>query len=186
MKVKVQQRESNAAFGGRAFFYNAGIMTEEFSMRRGAQCLWSQEKEAVMANKMSMFVMGGLVGAGIALLYAPRKGAETRAMMTDRANLAWDQAQDMGDTVAARGQQAYDEAVAQGQRAYNQAAANVQAAYTEVTENAQAATAAAALVHSMFTPRLPRMRKALPRAPRKPLRLPSPCLPKRTTNCAPR
>lgn len=38
-----------------------------------------------MANKFGMFLIGGVVGAVAALLAAPRSGAETRAMVADKA-----------------------------------------------------------------------------------------------------
>ncbi len=35
------------------------------------------------------FLVGGLLGAGIALLFAPRSGSETRALLTDKAEELW-------------------------------------------------------------------------------------------------
>ena len=45
-------------------------------------------KEAVMGNKFGAFLAGGLAGAVVALLYAPRSGQETRAMVTDKMSAA--------------------------------------------------------------------------------------------------
>ena len=41
------------------------------------------------------FVLGGLIGAVLGLLFAPRRGSETREMLTDRANDYWGQAGEM-------------------------------------------------------------------------------------------
>jgi gas vesicle protein len=41
------------------------------------------------------FLLGGLVGVVLGLLFAPRSGAETREMLTDRANEYWGQANEM-------------------------------------------------------------------------------------------
>lgn len=97
-----------------------------------------------MANKLGIFLAGGVIGAAVALLYAPRPGVETRAMVAERANEAWGQAQDFGGQVAVRGQEVYAGAVAQGQRAYGQAQEFGQTVYTNVTAASQAAGARAA------------------------------------------
>jgi gas vesicle protein len=39
------------------------------------------------------FIIGGVVGAGIALLYAPRPGAETRAIVADKVEELWGEGQ---------------------------------------------------------------------------------------------
>ena len=41
------------------------------------------------------FLLGGLIGAVLGLLFAPRPGTETREMLTERANDYWGQAGDM-------------------------------------------------------------------------------------------
>ena len=80
-----------------------------------------------MGNKgIGAFIAGGLIGAGIALLYAPRTGAETRAMVADRANVAWGNAQDFGVRAQQRGQEIYEDAAARGQEFYQGATARGQ------------------------------------------------------------
>ena len=54
-----------------------------------------------MANKFGMFLIGGVVGAVAALLAAPRSGAETRAMVADKAGEFAGNAQQWGDSAAA-------------------------------------------------------------------------------------
>jgi gas vesicle protein len=110
--------------------------------------VWHDEgcgiRRNTMANKLGIFLAGGVIGAAVALLYAPRPGVETRAMVAERANEAWGQAQDFGGQVAVRGQEVYAGAVAQGQRAYGQAQEFGQTVYTNVTAASQAAGARAA------------------------------------------
>ncbi len=97
-----------------------------------------------MAKKFGIFLAGSVIGAAVALLYAPRSGAQTRALVAEKANAAWGQAQDFGAQAAARGQEAYAGAVAQGQRMYGQAQDLGQTVYTNVTAASQAAGARAA------------------------------------------
>ena len=68
-----------------------------------------------MGNKLGAFLAGGLAGAVIALLYAPRSGQETRAMVTDKMNNAWGEAQELGAQASANAQHMYQEATAKGQ-----------------------------------------------------------------------
>lgn len=51
-----------------------------------------------MAKGISSFIMGGLIGAGIGLLFAPRAGRETREYLSDKALEYWDQADEMYET----------------------------------------------------------------------------------------
>lgn len=44
------------------------------------------------------FLFGGLLGAIVALLFAPRSGRETREMLTDKANEYWGQAGELYTT----------------------------------------------------------------------------------------
>jgi gas vesicle protein len=44
------------------------------------------------------FLIGGLLGAVLALLFAPRSGEETREMLTEKANEYWGQAGDVYNT----------------------------------------------------------------------------------------
>lgn len=69
-----------------------------------------------MGNKgIGAFIVGGLVGAGIALLYAPRPGVETRAMVSDKVNDTWGEAQEFGAQASANVQQFYQDATVKGQ-----------------------------------------------------------------------
>lgn len=92
-----------------------------------------------MGNKFGVFLAGGLAGAAIALLYAPRSGKETRAIVTDKMTTAWGEAQELGtqaagtaqqvcQDVASKGQQFAQATQAKGQELYGQASARVQEA----------------------------------------------------------
>ena len=48
---------------------------------------------------LGSFILGGVVGAAIALLYAPRTGQETRAIVADKVDDLWGQ----GQTIYAQG-----------------------------------------------------------------------------------
>ena len=75
-----------------------------------------------MNNKLGVFLAGGLIGAGVALFYAPRTGVETRAMVADKAQAMWGQAQGLGAQVAVDAQQFYGNAAQNAQQVYGAAA----------------------------------------------------------------
>ena len=60
----------------------------------------------------SAFVAGALIGAGVALLFAPQTGAELRGMLRNYASRARDEAMERGraawDTAVERGKEYYD------------------------------------------------------------------------------
>ena len=72
-----------------------------------------------MCKKLTIgaFVVGGAVGAAIALLYAPRTGVETRALVSDKVECAWGSAQQLGSNVAGRSQEIYLKAAERGRDA---------------------------------------------------------------------
>jgi gas vesicle protein len=53
------------------------------------------------------FLLGGLLGAVLGLLFAPRSGKETRDMLTDRANEYWGQAGEFYETGKTRVTEVY-------------------------------------------------------------------------------
>jgi hypothetical protein len=58
-------------------------------------------QEAHMRRVFSFFIgatIGGLVGAIVALLFAPASGAETRAQITDRSQVFANEIRQAGDT----------------------------------------------------------------------------------------
>ncbi len=60
----------------------------------------------------SAFLAGALIGAGVALLFAPQRGSELRGMLSDYANRAKDDLVEKGheawDTAVERGKEYYD------------------------------------------------------------------------------
>lgn len=79
-----------------------------------------------MSNKLGTFLIGGVVGAAIALLYAPRTGQETRAIVTEKMNEAWGGAQEFGSQASTTAHQAYQEAANRGQVIFQDVAAKSQ------------------------------------------------------------
>ena len=90
-----------------------------------------------MSNKLGAFVVGGLVGAAVALLYAPRTGVETRALVTEKMNTAWGGAQDFGAQAQVNAQQAYQTAVERGQVVAQDVAARGQSVAQNVAARGQ-------------------------------------------------
>lgn len=93
-----------------------------------------------MGNKFGAFLAGSLAGAAIALLYAPRSGQETRAMVTEKMSSAWGEAQELGAQASANAQQAYQEAAAKGQNIVQNVAEKGQEWYGTATSCVQEAT----------------------------------------------
>ena len=64
------------------------------------------------ATGWSAFMAGALIGAGIALLFAPQPGSELRGMLRNYANRAKDE-------LVEKGQEAWDTAVERGREYYD-------------------------------------------------------------------
>jgi len=64
------------------------------------------------AAGFSAFMAGALIGAGLALLFAPQPGSELRGLLRNYANRAKDELVD-------KGQEAWDTAVERGKEYYN-------------------------------------------------------------------
>lgn len=111
-----------------------------------------------MAGKFGPFIVGGLLGAVAALLYTPRTGEEMRAIVADKANEAWGQAQEAGAQVGDRGAAFYGEAQARGQQVYEQVQARGQEAYTAATNAAGQAFETAQGVFNQAAERVQEMR----------------------------
>ena len=52
------------------------------------------EEESSQRSSFTIFAVGALIGAGIALLYAPQSGKETRKLLVKKAKQLRDKAQD--------------------------------------------------------------------------------------------
>jgi len=62
------------------------------------------------ASVILSFLLGGLTGAALAILYAPRSGTETREMLGERIREGTDRGRDLREKVVGRGREIYDEA----------------------------------------------------------------------------
>jgi gas vesicle protein len=60
----------------------------------------------------SAFLAGAMIGAGVALLFAPQRGSELRGMLSDYANRT-------KDDLVEKGQEAWDTAVERGKEYYD-------------------------------------------------------------------
>ncbi|MBQ9954978.1 MAG: YtxH domain-containing protein [Eggerthellaceae bacterium] len=96
-----------------------------------------------MANKIGSFIVGSIAGAVVALMFAPRKGAETRQMVADRANVAWGEAQEWGTNASANVQHVYQQAAEKGQEIISEVASKSQAVYGEAAARVQQAAESA-------------------------------------------
>lgn len=65
-----------------------------------------------MGNKGSGiggFLLGGVIGAGLGLLFAPRSGRETREFIADRALEYWEYGEEMYETGVDRAYETYEQ-----------------------------------------------------------------------------
>ena len=76
------------------------------------------------SGNLSMFIAGALVGAGVALLFAPQSGSQMRGLLrdyaarakdelddvVDRGADAWDSAKDLGEEYVEKGKESLREA----------------------------------------------------------------------------
>lgn len=82
------------------------------------------ENSGDLGSFLAGFVIGGLIGAGVALLMAPQSGEETRALIADKSIELRDRAYDTAGEVQARAEdlakqtaELYDEQVKRVQAA---------------------------------------------------------------------
>ena len=58
----------------------------------------------------ALFLLGGLIGAGVALLLAPRPGSEIRGLIGERLRESADRGRELTDRATQRGRELVDEA----------------------------------------------------------------------------
>lgn len=85
-------------------------------------------------SKFGSLIAGGVIGAVAALLYAPRRGEETRALVSEKVSALWGEARDWGAAASANAQSAYQDAQDRGSSVWQDVAAKGQ----EFAQNAQA------------------------------------------------
>jgi gas vesicle protein len=77
-----------------------------------------------LGSFLAGFVIGGLIGAGVALLMAPQSGEETRALITDKSIELRDRASETASEYQAKA----GELASQTAEAYDQQVKRIQAA----------------------------------------------------------
>ena len=65
-------------------------------------------------KKLGAFILGGLVGGAIALLYGPRTGKESRELVCEKVNAVWGEAKDWTSSAPAGVHDAFQTAVSRG------------------------------------------------------------------------
>ena len=89
------------------------------------------------------FIVGGLSGAVVALLFAPQSGEETRALIKDKSIELRDKAQQTAEEALARAEATAQEARARADELAHQLKERGQAAYEDVRERGKSAVEAA-------------------------------------------
>lgn len=89
------------------------------------------------------FIVGGLSGAVVALLFAPQTGEETRALIKDKSIELRDKAQQTAEEALARAEATAQEARARADELAHQLKERGQAAYEDVRERGKSAVEAA-------------------------------------------
>ena len=62
------------------------------------------------SSNLLFFLLGGLTGAAVALLYAPRSGRETRELLGEKFGEASERGRELKDQVVSRSRELMDEA----------------------------------------------------------------------------
>ena len=68
------------------------------------------DRDSAASSVILAFLLGGLTGAAVALLYAPRSGKETRDLLTERARETADRGREIKEQAVGRGRALVDEA----------------------------------------------------------------------------
>jgi gas vesicle protein len=68
------------------------------------------DRDSSASSVILAFLLGGLTGAAVALLYAPRSGKETRDLLSDRVRETADRGREIKEQAVGRGRALVDEA----------------------------------------------------------------------------
>jgi gas vesicle protein len=70
----------------------------------------SDDSGSSASSTILAFLLGGLTGAALAILYAPRSGRETREMLGERLREGTERGRELRGKVASRSREALDDA----------------------------------------------------------------------------
>ncbi len=70
----------------------------------------SEERSPNPSGIILSFLLGGLTGAALAILYAPRSGRETREMLGEKIREGAERGRELKDRAVARGREVMDDA----------------------------------------------------------------------------
>jgi gas vesicle protein len=70
----------------------------------------SDDRSSGASGIILSFLMGGLTGAALAILFAPRSGKETRDMLGEKLREGADRTRELRDRAAAKGREIVDDA----------------------------------------------------------------------------
>ena len=68
------------------------------------------ESDSSASSVILAFLLGGLTGAAVALLYAPRSGKETRDLLSERVRETAERGRDLKEQATSKGRALVDEA----------------------------------------------------------------------------
>ena len=91
-------------------------------------------------SKIVPFIIGGAMGVAAALLYAPRAGEQTRAMVSEKVNALWGEAKDFGTGAGSSMQDVYKQAQEKGASVFSDVAAKGQEFAATATARVKEAT----------------------------------------------
>lgn len=70
----------------------------------------SDDRDSGASGIILSFLVGGVVGAAVAILFAPRSGRETREMLSDRLRESKDRGRQFRDRALAKGREILEDA----------------------------------------------------------------------------
>jgi len=70
----------------------------------------SDDRNSGAAGVILSFLLGGLTGAALAILFAPRSGRETRDILSERVREGADRGRELKDRLTEKGREFMDEA----------------------------------------------------------------------------
>jgi gas vesicle protein len=70
----------------------------------------SDDSGSGASSAILAFLLGGVTGAALAILFAPRSGRETRDMLGERLREGAERGRELGGKVASRGREVLDDA----------------------------------------------------------------------------